>query len=273
MAGRHYTSGPACAAWPGLIEAYRDRLPVTADTPVITLFEGGTPLVAGAAAVRAGRCRGLPEGRGRQPDRLVQGPGHDGGHLQGGRGRCQGGHLRLHRQHLGLGGGLRGPGRHDLRGAGAAGQDRARQDGPGAGARREACCRWTATSTTAWNWRASSPSTTRSRWSTRSTRIGSTGRRPPRSRSATCSAGLPTSTASRSATPATSPPTGRATRVPARWPGAEDPGNVWLSGCRRGSDRARCAGRQADHHRDRDPDRQPGVLDPGRARPAMNPAA
>ena len=31
--------------WPGLIEAYRDRLPVSASTPVITLFEGGTPLV------------------------------------------------------------------------------------------------------------------------------------------------------------------------------------------------------------------------------------
>ena len=31
--------------WPGLIEAYRDRLPVTDRTPNITLFEGGTPLV------------------------------------------------------------------------------------------------------------------------------------------------------------------------------------------------------------------------------------
>jgi threonine synthase len=31
--------------WPGLIEAYRDRLPVTDSTPVVTLFEGGTPLV------------------------------------------------------------------------------------------------------------------------------------------------------------------------------------------------------------------------------------
>ncbi|MDP9115864.1 MAG: threonine synthase [Actinomycetota bacterium] len=31
--------------WPGLIEAYRDRLPVSAATPVVTLFEGGTPLV------------------------------------------------------------------------------------------------------------------------------------------------------------------------------------------------------------------------------------
>jgi threonine synthase len=32
--------------WPGVIEAFRDRLPVTAATPVVTLFEGGTPLVA-----------------------------------------------------------------------------------------------------------------------------------------------------------------------------------------------------------------------------------
>ncbi len=31
--------------WPGLIEQYRSRLPVDADTPVVTLFEGGTPLV------------------------------------------------------------------------------------------------------------------------------------------------------------------------------------------------------------------------------------
>ncbi len=31
--------------WRGLIEEYRDRLPVTASTPVVTLREGGTPLV------------------------------------------------------------------------------------------------------------------------------------------------------------------------------------------------------------------------------------
>jgi threonine synthase len=41
MTGRQYLG----SAWPGLIEAYRDRLPVTAATPVVTLFEGGTPLV------------------------------------------------------------------------------------------------------------------------------------------------------------------------------------------------------------------------------------
>ena len=46
MPGRHYRSGPDASAWPGLIEAYRSRLPVGARTPVITLYEGGTPLVA-----------------------------------------------------------------------------------------------------------------------------------------------------------------------------------------------------------------------------------
>ena len=45
MAGRQYTSGPLASAWPGLIEAYRHRLPVTARTPVVTLYEGGTPLL------------------------------------------------------------------------------------------------------------------------------------------------------------------------------------------------------------------------------------
>ncbi|MGB5973706.1 MAG: threonine synthase [Nodosilinea sp.] len=32
-------------AWPGLIEAYRAYLPVTDDTPVVTLCEGNTPLI------------------------------------------------------------------------------------------------------------------------------------------------------------------------------------------------------------------------------------
>ena len=34
--------------WRGVIEEYRDRLPVTRSTPVITLHEGGTPLVPAA---------------------------------------------------------------------------------------------------------------------------------------------------------------------------------------------------------------------------------
>jgi threonine synthase len=35
----------ATRAWRGVIEEYRSRLPVTADTPVVTLREGGTPLL------------------------------------------------------------------------------------------------------------------------------------------------------------------------------------------------------------------------------------
>jgi threonine synthase len=35
----------ASRAWRGVISEYRDRLPVTADTPVVTLCEGGTPLL------------------------------------------------------------------------------------------------------------------------------------------------------------------------------------------------------------------------------------
>ena len=31
--------------WPGLIEAYRPRLPVSRTTPVVTLHEGDTPLL------------------------------------------------------------------------------------------------------------------------------------------------------------------------------------------------------------------------------------
>lgn len=36
---------PSPAAWPGVIEAYREYLDVSSATPVVTLLEGGTPLV------------------------------------------------------------------------------------------------------------------------------------------------------------------------------------------------------------------------------------
>lgn len=41
------------AGWPGLIEAYREFLPVSATTPVITLLEGNTPLIPIPAVARA----------------------------------------------------------------------------------------------------------------------------------------------------------------------------------------------------------------------------
>ena len=42
--------------WRGVIDEYRDWLPVTADTPVVTLGEGGTPLVESRWLSEATRC-------------------------------------------------------------------------------------------------------------------------------------------------------------------------------------------------------------------------
>ncbi len=42
--------------WRGVIEEYRDRLPVTDDTPVVTLREGGTPLVRSERLSEAVGC-------------------------------------------------------------------------------------------------------------------------------------------------------------------------------------------------------------------------
>jgi threonine synthase len=55
-------------AWPGLIEAFRDRLPVSEATPVVTLLEGNTPLVeAPRLAARAGVARVLLKIEGANP--------------------------------------------------------------------------------------------------------------------------------------------------------------------------------------------------------------
>ena len=42
--------------WRGVIEEYRDRLPVDLSTPVVTLEEGGTPLVRSGPLSEATRC-------------------------------------------------------------------------------------------------------------------------------------------------------------------------------------------------------------------------
>src|SRR5689334_16521752 len=39
------TAPPGAHQWRGIIEEYRDRLPVSAGTPIVTLREGGTPLI------------------------------------------------------------------------------------------------------------------------------------------------------------------------------------------------------------------------------------
>jgi threonine synthase len=42
--------------WRGVIEEYRDRMPVTSQTPVVTLLEGGTPLVNAAKLSERTSC-------------------------------------------------------------------------------------------------------------------------------------------------------------------------------------------------------------------------
>jgi threonine synthase len=56
------------AGWPGLIEAYREHLPVTEATPVITLLEGNTPLLdAPRVAQQAGIARAYLKVEGLNP--------------------------------------------------------------------------------------------------------------------------------------------------------------------------------------------------------------
>ena len=142
-----------------------------------------------------------------------------------------------------------------------AGQDRARQDGPGPGARRADAPGRRQLRRLPAPWPATSPRTTRWRWSTASTRSASRVRRPLPSRSWTRSATPPTSTCCRSATRATSRPTGRATwSTPPTAPPRARP-RMWgfqAAGCR--ADRARRARREAVDHRDRHPHRQPRLV-------------
>ena len=53
--------------WRGVLEEYRDRLPVDADTPVVTLGEGGTPLVEARHLSGVTGCRVLVKVEGMNP--------------------------------------------------------------------------------------------------------------------------------------------------------------------------------------------------------------
>ncbi len=129
--------------WRGLIEAYRDRLPVTDATPVVTLHEGNTPplLPAPELSDRTG-CDVYLKVEGANPTGSFKDRGMTVAVSKAVEEGDQGDHLRLHRQHLGLGRRLRRPGRHHLRRADPGRQDRPRQAGPGRGARRPRRCRW-----------------------------------------------------------------------------------------------------------------------------------
>ena len=118
---------PGPRQWRGVIAEYRPLLDlIPDDLEPVTLREGGTPLVHSDWLTERDRRRRLAQGRGRQPDRLLQGPRHDRGDLgRVPRGR-QGRGLRLDRQHLGVDVGVRREGRPHPDRADPRGQDRGR---------------------------------------------------------------------------------------------------------------------------------------------------
>ena len=128
----------ARAPWRGIITEYRDRLPVTAGMPAVTLQEGGTPLLpAPVLSARTG-CDVYLKVEGLNPTGSFKDRGMTTAitvaAAQGAKVvicASTGQHLRVRRR-------LRGAGGPDLRRPRAQGQDRDRQARPGARARREA---------------------------------------------------------------------------------------------------------------------------------------
>jgi threonine synthase len=53
---RELRAHPSAHQWRGIVEEYRSRLPVADDTPVVTLCEGGTPLVRSRLLSEETRC-------------------------------------------------------------------------------------------------------------------------------------------------------------------------------------------------------------------------
>jgi len=121
----------------GLIEHYRDRLPVRDDTRIISLGEGDTPLI---------RLDNIPRALRDPVDIYVKYEGLNPTGSFKDRGMTlavtkaveegSNDHLRLDRQHFGLGGGLCGARRYHLLRAHPRRQDRARQACPGDDPRR-----------------------------------------------------------------------------------------------------------------------------------------
>ena len=72
-----------------LIEQYRNFLPLTDKTPIVSLLEGATPLIRvdRLASRISDKITMYVKFEGHEPHRQFQGPRHDHGHQQGCRGR------------------------------------------------------------------------------------------------------------------------------------------------------------------------------------------
>ena len=258
--------------WRGVIGEYAERLPVSASTPVVTLGEGGTPLVHAEHLSELTGCEVHLKVEGANPTGSFKDRGMTVAISKALRGGGDRGHLRVDRQHQRVGRGVRREGRPGVRGARAARADLGGQAGAGDGPRRAAAAGRGRLRRRASGWPASSPTAIPSRWSTPSTPSASRVRRRRRSRSSTSSAARRTCTACPSATPATSPRTGRATSSTRRTGCARTPG------C--GASRPRaplrwCTGRPSTTRTPSPPPSGSATRRPGTARstPARSPRA
>jgi threonine synthase len=95
----------------GVIEEYRDRMPVTDDTPVVTLREGGTPLIHSEQLSELTGCEVHLKYDGANPTGSFKDRGMTLAISKAKEAGRAGGHLRVDRQHLGVGRRVRGKGR------------------------------------------------------------------------------------------------------------------------------------------------------------------
>ena len=101
--------------WRGVLREYSDRLDVTEATPIVTLGEGGTPLIPADALSKRTGARVWVKFEGMNPTGSFKDRGMTMAVSKAARTRREGDHLRLHRQHLRERCGLRGPRRADRR--------------------------------------------------------------------------------------------------------------------------------------------------------------
>ena len=86
---RRDTTMARTSPWRGVIEEFRDRLPVSGATPVVTLREGGTPLVPAPRLSALTGCDVHLKVEGLNPTGSFKDRGMTHGDQQGGRGRAR----------------------------------------------------------------------------------------------------------------------------------------------------------------------------------------
>ena len=133
----------------GVIEEYRDRLPVSKKTPVVSLREGGTPLVYACSLSETLECEVWLKFEGANPTGSFKDRGMTMAISKAAEDGARAVICASTGKHLGECIGVRRQGRHGECGAGASGQDRYGQVWRRRSCTEQRCCRLMETSTTA----------------------------------------------------------------------------------------------------------------------------